>query len=57
MEQQHIEFKRMFWKWFDALPEQAKRSYQYSKIHVAEEYYREFFYQTDKYKWWAYYDS
>jgi hypothetical protein len=44
------EFKRMFWEWFDALPVEAKRSYQHSKIDVAEEYYREFFYQTDKHK-------
>ena len=38
-------FKEEFWKWFDKLPEKAKRSYMYSKFDVAEEYFREFFYK------------
>lgn len=41
-------FKQEFWKWFDKLPEKAKQSYMYSKIDVAEEYFREFFYKKDK---------
>lgn len=43
------DFKVMFWKWFDKLPEKAKRSYQNSHLDVAEEYFREFFYKTDSY--------
>lgn len=38
------DFKVRFWKWFDQLPEKAKRSYQNSHLDVAEEYFREFFY-------------
>lgn len=38
-------FKEEFWKWFDNLPEKAKQSYMYSKFDVAEEYFREFFYE------------
>ena len=38
-------FKEEFWKWFDKLPEKTKRSYIYSHLDVAEEYFREFFYE------------
>ena len=38
------EFKKQFWKWFDNLPQKAKRSYQNSHADVAEDYFREFFY-------------
>lgn len=43
------DFKRQFWEWFDSLPVKAKRSYQSSHLDVAEEYFREFFYDKPLY--------
>jgi hypothetical protein len=38
-------FKEEFWKWFDNLPEKAKRTYMYSNRDIAEVYFKEFFYK------------
>lgn len=41
-------FKKKFWEWYDNLPNKAKKSYMYSHLDVAEEYFREFFYVKEK---------
>jgi hypothetical protein len=46
MKEPHEQFKARFWEWFDNLPPKAKQSYMYAYIDVAEEYFKEFFYNN-----------